>query len=194
MIRNGPVLISGVMDLPRPSLLLHNNGAISYQLVISASATCAFRSSPCLFRRVMLTGVASETVETARAPLVTEPTRLNSLLPFQGNSCHPAPQYGIFPQQSLGLDVPSYASWSRLVAVRFGSCGKFMRAGCWWPVMNFPASTRVGGVVTAPRVVRGCSRIITAHSPTRRSTVCQCCCVLVAAYGGQSETQPAERS
>lgn len=83
--RNGPVLISGMMDLSRPlPLLLAMVPPLINWSLAHQQLRFPFLAVP--FRRVMLTGVASETVETVRAPLVTKPTRLRT-----GNKCRPIP-------------------------------------------------------------------------------------------------------
>lgn len=132
----------------------------------------------------MLAGVASETAETVRAPLVTEPTRLGTDLDIS---------------RPLMLKAGSrnpHSCWNGWASPTYGQHnfildGRAIRlfphvAGCWRPVMNFrlkrwfpqahPSTLFYAGfsVLTAacnistpttPRTAL-CPRIITAHSPT----------------------------
>lgn len=181
--RNGPVLISGMMDLSRPLqlLLAMVPPLINWSL---AHQQLRFPSLAVPFRRVTLAGVASETVKTVRAPLVTKPTRLGTDLDIS---------------RPLTLKVGSrnpHACWNGGASPPHGQHnfilnGRAIRlfphvAGCWRPVMSLrlkrwfpqahPSTLFYAGfsVLTAacnistpttPRTAL-CLRIITAHSPT----------------------------
>lgn len=184
MIRNGPVLISGMMDLSRPlPLLLAMVPPLINWSLAHQQLRIPFLAVP--FRRVMLAGVATETVETVRAPLVTKPTRMMSLYIRLLHNCSVPAMPRDIMRVGVAGPLPHFGQHNFILN------GRAIRlfphvSGCWRPVMNFrlkrwfpqahPLTLFYAGFsvltyacnISTPATPRAalCPRIITAHSPT----------------------------